>query len=89
MKRSDVYKLIDGERAYQDKKWTAETSRNFAQHSPEEWFTYIEDYVNEAKHILARESFVTADQKAMDIMRKVAGMAVCAMEQHETPPRNF
>jgi len=89
MKREDVYKLIDGERDYQDKKWNAETSRNFAQHSPEEWFTYIEDYVNEAKHILSRESFVTADSKAMDIMRKVAGMAVCAMEQIETRPRGY
>ena len=48
---------------------------------------FIEDYVNEAKHILSRESKQVADSKGMDIMRKVAAMAVCAMEQHETLPR--
>jgi hypothetical protein len=87
MDRLFVYELINGERDYQDKRWTSETSRNSAQHSPEEWFTYIRDYIEEAQHILCRESFKTSDTKAMDIMRKVAAMAVCAIEQNGAPAR--
>ena len=56
-------------------------------HSPEEWLMYIEDYVNEAKHICSRESAPDCYIKAMEIMRKIGGMAVCAMEQHGTTMR--
>jgi hypothetical protein len=89
MKRSDVYKLIDVEREYQDAKWTPETTTSDGVHSVEEWLVYIEDYVNEAKHILSRNPKQDADKKSMENMRKIAAMAVCAMEQHETPPRHY
>ncbi len=87
MKREDVYKLIDGERNYQNSRWNEQTTISKNIHSPEEWFMYIEDYVNEAKHILSREVRQEADPKSMAIMRKVAAMAVCAMEEIETKPR--
>ena len=87
MKRTDVYKLIDGEREYQDSRWNPTTTTSDGIHSVEEWMMFIEDYVSEAKHILSRESKQVADSKGMDIMRKVAAMSVCAMEQHETSPR--
>lgn len=87
MQRSEVYKLIDGERDYQDIRWSKDTTASGGNHSPEEWFMYIEDYVNEAKHILSRENVQTAYPKAMDIMRKVTAMGVHAMEQIETRPR--
>jgi hypothetical protein len=48
---------------------------------------YIEDYITEAKHILSRENVQSAYPKAMSIMRKVAAMTVCAMEQIDTPER--
>lgn len=81
MSREDVYKTIDSERDYQDIRWNEDTTISEGKHSPEEWFMYIEDYVNEAKHILSRENMQNSYPKAMDIMRKVAGMAVCAGEQ--------
>jgi hypothetical protein len=87
MNRNAVYKLIDGERDYQDSRWDDKTTTSAGKHTVEEWLLYIEDYSAEAKHILSRESRQTADLKAMDIMRKIAAMAVCAMEQNETPPR--
>jgi len=87
MERTKVYELIDGEREYQDKRWTSETTTSRGLHTPEEWFMFIEDYVSEAKHILSREARQTATPKAMAIMRKVGAMAVCAMEQIETPGR--
>lgn len=79
MDRQDVYKAIDSERDYQDKKWG---TKEYANHSPEEWFMYMEDYINEAKHILSREGYETCYPKAMDIMRKVTAMGVAAMEKH-------
>jgi hypothetical protein len=81
MNRTDVYKLIDGERAYQEVRWGPRL------HSPEQWITYMEDYLTEAKHILSRELSLTADPKAMEIIRKVTAMGVCAMEQIDTAPR--
>jgi len=82
MERVEVYKAIDSERDYQDLKWNSETTTSDGRHSFEEWFTYIEDYIGEAKHVLSRQSKQVADTFASDVMRKVAGMAVCAMEQH-------
>jgi len=84
MKREDVYRLIDGERAYQQDRWR---HGGQPEHSPEEWFTYIADYVQEAQHLLSRNTYDTSKDKAMDIMRKVGAMAVAAMEEHETPDR--
>jgi hypothetical protein len=77
--RAQVYAALDSERAYETE----------GKHSLEEWFTYMEDYINEAKHILSREASNTAKPKALDIMRKVAGMGVCAMEQHGAPHRQL
>lgn len=81
MERKKVYEAIDTEREYQNERWNSETTSSGGVHSPEEWFMYIEDYVNEAKHILSRENVQTGHPKSMEIMRKVAGMSVCAMEQ--------
>jgi hypothetical protein len=81
--RSEVYATLDGERAYQDTRWDPVAH----QHSPEEWIVYIEDYLNEAKHILSRESYETCHEKAMHIMRKVTAMGVCCMEQNGAPKR--
>ena len=89
MERKDVYKLIDGERDYQNIKWNSETTTSDGIHSVEEWIVYIEDYLDQAKHVLARESKQIADTIAMDIMRKVAAMAVCAIEQHGTSARDI
>ena len=87
MERSEVYKLIDGERDYQDAKWNAATTTSKGLHGPTEWLVYIEDYVNEAKHIVSREYDPIATEKAMSIMRKIGAMAVAAMEQNEAPVR--
>lgn len=89
MIREDVYKLIDGERDYQDWRWNENTTISKNLHSFEEWFMYIEDYVNEAKHLLSRLARQDADVQASEIMRKVAAMAICALEEHGAPSRVF
>ena len=85
MKREEVYKLIDGEREYQDKRWDPQEHGN---HTPEEWVLYMEDYLLEAKHLLSRDDLFICRPKAMEIIRKVTAMGVCAMEQNVTKPRN-
>ena len=87
MKREEVYKSIDSERDYQDTRWNEGTTTSGGKHSPEEWFTYMTDYINEAQHILSRENVQDSYPKAMNIMRKVASMAVCAGEQLGMPKR--
>lgn len=85
--RAEVYALIDGERAYQDRRWNPQTTTSHGEHSWEEWFTYMTDYIQEAQHILSREPQQEGDQKAAAIMRKVGAMAVAAMEQNGATPR--
>lgn len=82
MNRQEVYKLIDGEREYQDSRWTSP-------HSVEEWYVYLQDYVTEGIHTLTRLPQQEADPKAMSTIRKLAAMCVCAMEQHDTDPRTL
>jgi len=87
MKREDVYKLIDGERDYQEIRWSLSTQKGPHIHTPEEWIIYMEDYINEAKHLLSRNAIPDCYPQAMEILRKVTAMGICAMEQNETKPR--
>lgn len=85
--RQEVYDAIDSERAYQDSRWNESTTTSGGHHSISEWLAYITDYVQEAQHILARTPKQDADPKAIEIVRKVAGMAVKCMEEHGAPRR--
>jgi len=71
MKRDDVYKLIDGERDYQDKKWGAskETVDRFAAHISE----YSYNLLN--------------TQDKLEVIREIAALCVACMEQHGAPDR--
>jgi hypothetical protein len=87
MNREDVYEVIDSERDYQDGKWNCQTTTSCGKHSLEEWFMYIEDYLNEAKHTLSRLASPEAEKIAIHNVRKIAAMCVHAMEQHGCPSR--
>ena len=51
MEREDVYKLIDGEREYQNKRWIDDKMPSGTHvHTPEEWIVYMEDYLAEATY---------------------------------------
>lgn len=82
--RDEVYSALDGERRYQN-KWVSSTSKD--EHSFSEWIAYMEDYLAEAKHILARKMKQDADPEVAHIMRKVTAMGVAAMEQLGAPKR--
>ena len=80
--RRDVYEAVDTERDYQDSRWNASTTTSRGIHSQTEWLAYIEDYLREAQHILARTARQEARERVNHIMRKIAAMAVSAMEEH-------
>jgi hypothetical protein len=83
--RSEVYAAIDGERTYQDSKWIPTEEHR---HSITEWLVYIEDYVNEAKHVLSRKPDPEALPFALHTLRKIGAMAVAAMEQNGAATRD-
>jgi hypothetical protein len=85
--RGEVYDAIDSERDYQDSRWNASTTTTRGLHSVTEWIAYIEDYLAEAKRLLARQPSQVSVPPSLEIMRKVAGMSVACMEEHGAPQR--
>lgn len=85
--RPEVYKLIDGERDYQDKRWGVSPGSTQGWHSAQEWLSFLQDYANEGLHVGTRGGDEEAYQKQLSIIRKIAGIATAAMEQHGAPPR--
>jgi hypothetical protein len=86
MQRNDIYKRIDGERDYQDANWG---SRRQMDGTPDEekpvaeWINYIEYHVSKAKDKVYHLDTVGATAE----LRKVAALAVRAMEIHGCPER--
>ena len=87
MKRKKVYKLLDAERDYQDMRWNESTTNSRGVHNPYEWLVFLQDYLTEAFHKAARLPEPGAKEATMDMIRKIAAMGVCAMEQNGCPPR--
>ena len=87
MKRKKVYKILDGERDYQDMRWNESTTDSRGIHPPSEWLVFIQHYLTEAIHKATRFPDPKAKEETMIIIRKIAAMGVCAMEQNGCPPR--
>ena len=77
--REYVYKLIDGERDYQESKWSPDYDDS--KWAINDWIVFIERYIAEAKNTTGHRAF------QMDAMRKIGALAVAAMEHYETLPR--
>lgn len=87
MERKEVYRLIDGERNYQDIKWHENTLEGRGLHTPHEWLVFLQSYITEAFHKASRNPKPRAETEAMDMIRKITAMGVCAMEQNGAPER--
>lgn len=88
MERSEVYKRIDGERDYQDRKWSPRREANGIpdeEKPPIEWITYIEWHLNEAKKAV----YELEDEEVLAQVRKIAGLAVRCIELHGCPERKM
>ena len=84
MDRTEVYRLIDGERTYQD----AMEDKNGWQKKKAvgEWIVLMNHYVTKLNETW---SVSTGDTEALGVMRKLAGIAVHCMEQNGAPPRQM
>lgn len=78
--REEVYKVIDGERDYQEKRW----ARPAHNHSNTEYLVYIQHYVNQAFTAVSTQD---GDQATLSALRKIAALAVAAMEENGVEAR--
>lgn len=79
--RKEVYDAIDTERAYQEYRWDDSDS------TVGEFVLYMEDYVAQARTELTRGQPIIGELDALHTLRKIAALAVAAMEQHGAPVR--
>jgi hypothetical protein len=84
MKREDVYKLIDGEREYQDQLPPSRTDGK--PRSVGDYLTMFRHYLNKADEAWTDNP---GDWQALDVVRKLGGIAVHCMEDHGAPPRKI
>ena len=85
--RADVYDAINSERDYQDALWG--DSMRAGKHTTTEFLVYIRDYTEEALHRVSRLPDEVNHLDTLDSLRKIATLAVAAMEQHGALPRSI
>jgi hypothetical protein len=76
--RQEVYKAIDTERDYQERRWDGH------KHTITEWMVYMRDYLEEALHHVSRSS---NELQALEGVRKATALGVACMEQLGAPER--
>lgn len=80
--REEVYRVLDGERAYQISVWGDRHDENEALGN---FLLYIDVYLQKAKVALTQG---IGDGPALDVLRKVTALGVAAMEQFGSIPRD-
>ncbi len=76
--RAEVYEALDGERAFQVKKWGADREGVGA------FLVYMEEYLAKARRALTENE---GTKLALHELRKVTALGVACLEQHGAPPR--
>ena len=82
LKRQDVYKLLDGERDYQDNLPSNRTDGR--EKTVGDWLTLLDRYVRKAQDSYADTS---GDDAALNEIRKVGGLVVHCLEHYGANPR--
>lgn len=88
MERLEVYKRIDQERDYQDWRWKQESRENVfpdEEKQPAEWLNYIDFHLEQAKI----SNYMLDKDETMNNIRKIAALAVRAIEIHSCPEREI
>ena len=81
MKREDVYKLIDGERYYQDTQPLR--PEGDAVTPVANWILYIQQHLGRASD----QIYWLDEAAALEDIRKIAALAVACMEYNDTKAR--
>jgi len=87
MERKQVYERIDGERDYQDKH-CAEENFDVDKRAISSHILTLELYLDKCKQVWGRTSNAKPDP-TMDVMRKVAAIAVRCLEEWGCPERRI
>jgi hypothetical protein len=82
--REEVYKAIDSEREYQDRVWRDAPTTYRGEHEVGAFLTMFDHYLFLAKKAWSEND---GDSEALEVIRKLAGIAVNCMEQHGAPHR--
>jgi hypothetical protein len=85
--REEVYKAIDSERDYQESRWNPQTTESCGQHSVAEFILYMEHYIQLARVEASTKADPESREAALEVVRKVGGLAVACMEQNGAPQR--
>lgn len=86
MERREIYKCLDGERDYQDLKWSERNDLNGIPDTKKqvsEWLNYIEFHLEKAKY----KNYILDKNETLAELRKVAALAVRCFEIHGCPAR--
>ena len=86
MERIEVYKLIDGEREFQQvrhEQTLAKFPHRDEDHSIADWVIYMEDLLSVARNHIYNLRL----EDAKETIRKVTALGVACMEYNETKPR--
>ncbi len=81
--RRATFDAINSERDYQDKKYGG--PNHDRSHSPAEWILFMEEYLAKARSIATSSPY--GKLQVMHEIRKVAALAVAAMEANGSPKR--
>lgn len=82
LSRYEVYELINGERAYQNALPPSRTDGS--EKTVGDYLTMLRSYMAKAD---AAWTDNNGNYPALDVVRKIAGIAVHCMEDHGAPPR--
>jgi len=82
MTRKQVYKLVDGEREYQDN--LPPTRTDGVERTVGDYITMLQYYNNK---LIEAWTMNPGNEQALDVMRKIAGIAVHCMEDWGAPGR--
>lgn len=83
--REEVYAALDSEREYQNDLWG--DGYDLEKRRPEEWLVYMKVYLDKAFVAITAEPDDVAIPKTVEIIRKITGLGVAAMEQLGAPKR--
>lgn len=83
MKRKEVYRIIDGERDYQDKKWGGK--KHDEANTISDWIYYMESCLEDAKGYYVADEI--PQEAVLDELRQVVALGIACMEVLGVPER--
>jgi hypothetical protein len=70
------------EREYQEDSWNPETTSSGGKHTNLEFLVFMQDYLNQAMHIVSRKKEPEASIEASHTLRKITAMAMGSSEKN-------